>query len=125
MNQYPPSLEKMDALADFECAGLPLPDDLQKFKQEAWERWKNGVSIAEAFGISDNIPERIIRRDFKLREYADLLYGTNADKSEIIKSEIDSIRQRKRNVSQMLLEINKIYRLPGSARHIRRILDDK
>ena len=124
MNQYPPTWEKIEALADFESANLPLPDNLQKFKLEVFERLKNGYTPNQAFGVCGNQTEKKIRRNFKLREYADLLPGSIDNKSSIIANEVYLIRQRRRDVSAVLKSIDKICRIPSSIRQIVRILSD-
>jgi len=120
----PPSIEKINYLMDLETAGLPVPDDLNQYKLEAYDRWKNGLSLGDAFRITDNSTERKIRRNVPLKQYASLIHGSKNHKCITIAEEVKKIRQQSRDVSEVLKAIDKINRLPGSKRQIHRILFD-
>lgn len=114
------SIEYLEMLARCLEAG-EIPRTIQQWLQDCINRWRSGESLPDAFGITDSVAERIIRRDRALADYAKLLDGGVWAKSETIATVV------KRNHMAMkknpaIAAIEAIYPLPRTTRGIYNLL---
>lgn len=117
--------ENLLFLANCLSSNIQPPEYLKKWHVDCLERWQRGESLNDALGVTDSAEERRHRRDVELKKFACMLRGSNTKKAGAIAREVSKIRQRRRELNEIIKSIDAIFTIPSHPRHIYRILTNK
>jgi len=119
-----PSIDHLEMLSRCLSTDDQLPVTLRQWLHDCLSRWQSGESLPDAFGVSDSVAERIVRRDKALRDYAELLPGGLWTKCETIAKAVQRNHMAMRK-NAVIAQIEAIHPLPKTTRGIYNLLKNK